>query len=39
MRTVVHLSDLHFGKVEHALLTPLAEAVIALATGAYIAVR
>lgn len=31
MRTVVHLSDLHFGKVEPALLNPLAEAVIALA--------
>ena len=31
MRTVVHLSDLHFGKVNPALLDPLAEAVIALA--------
>jgi 3',5'-cyclic AMP phosphodiesterase CpdA len=31
MRTVVHLSDLHFGKVEPALLTPLAETVKALA--------
>lgn len=31
MRTVVHLSDLHFGKVDLALLGPLAEAVSALA--------
>ena len=31
MRTVVHLSDLHFGKVDQALLTPLAETVNALA--------
>ena len=31
MRTVVHLSDLHFGKVNPALLDPLAEAVSALA--------
>lgn len=31
MRTVVHLSDLHFGKVDLALLDPLAEAVSALA--------
>ena len=31
MRTVVHLSDLHFGKVDPALLDPLAEAVSALA--------
>ena len=29
MRTVVHLSDLHFSKVAHRLLTPLVEAVIA----------
>lgn len=29
MRTVVHLSDLHFGRVAHRLLTPLVEAVIA----------
>lgn len=31
MRTIVHLSDLHFGKVDQALLTPLVEAVSALA--------
>lgn len=31
MRTVVHLSDLHFGKVDAALLTPLVEAVSACA--------
>jgi 3',5'-cyclic AMP phosphodiesterase CpdA len=31
VRTVVHLSDLHFGKIDQALLTPLAEAVSALA--------
>ena len=31
MRTVVHLSDLHFGKVDLALLNPLVEAVSALA--------
>ena len=31
MRTIVHLSDLHFGKVDLAVLTPLAEAVGALA--------
>lgn len=31
MRTVVHLSDLHFGKVDPALLDPLVEAVNALA--------
>ena len=30
MRTLVHLSDLHFGRVEHALLLPLVEAVSAL---------
>ena len=31
MRTVVHLSDLHFGCVDAALLTPLADTVNALA--------
>ena len=31
MRTIVHLSDLHFGKVDQVLLTPLVEAVSALA--------
>ena len=31
MRTIVHLSDLHFGRVNEALLTPLVEAVRALA--------
>ena len=31
MRTIVHLSDLHFGKVDEVLLTPLVEAVSALA--------
>ena len=31
MRTVVHLSDLHFGKVDASLLDPLAETVSALA--------
>ena len=30
MRTVVHLSDLHFGRVDHALLEPLRERVRAL---------
>ena len=30
MRTVIHLSDLHFGIVDLALLTPLVEAVSAL---------
>lgn len=30
MRTLVHLSDLHFGRVEHALVRPLIEAVRAL---------
>lgn len=30
MRTVIHLSDLHFGTVDLALLTPLVEAVSAL---------
>ncbi len=27
MRTIVHLSDLHFGRVDHSLLAPLLEAV------------
>ena len=31
MRTIVHLSDLHFGRVDAALLLPLAETVGALA--------
>ena len=31
MRTLVHLSDLHFGRVDPALLAPLAETVGALA--------
>ena len=31
MKTIVHLSDLHFGKVDHALLAPLAQTVNALA--------
>lgn len=31
MRTLVHLSDLHFGKVDHSLLAPLRELVHALA--------
>jgi 3',5'-cyclic AMP phosphodiesterase CpdA len=31
MRTVVHLSDLHFGRVDEALLTPLVERVHAIA--------
>jgi len=30
MRVVVHLSDLHFGRVDHALLTPLARRVRAV---------
>ena len=29
MRTIVHLSDLHFGRVDHALLDPLVAAVAA----------
>ena len=29
MRTLVHLSDLHFGRVDPALLAPLTEAVAA----------
>lgn len=29
MRTIVHLSDLHFGRVDEALLGPLREAVVA----------
>jgi 3',5'-cyclic AMP phosphodiesterase CpdA len=28
MRTIVHLSDLHFGRVDHAILEPLIESVI-----------
>lgn len=31
MRTIVHLSDLHFGRVDQALLAPLQRAVAALA--------
>ena len=31
MRTLVHLSDLHFGRVDPALLAPLADAVAAIA--------
>jgi 3',5'-cyclic AMP phosphodiesterase CpdA len=31
MRTLVHLSDLHFGRVDHALVQPLIDAVRALA--------
>ncbi len=31
MRTIVHLSDLHFGKVHRARLEPLAQAVAAIA--------
>lgn len=27
MRTIVHLSDLHFGRVDHSLIVPLLEAV------------
>lgn len=27
MRTIVHLSDLHFGRVDHALLVPLTELI------------
>ena len=30
MRTIAHLSDLHFGRVDHALLAPLREAVTRL---------
>ena len=30
MRVVVHISDLHFGRVDHALLTPLARRVRAV---------
>jgi hypothetical protein len=29
MRTVVQISDLHFGRVEPALLAPLREAIVA----------
>ena len=31
MRTIVHLSDLHFGRVDRALLTPLASIIESLA--------
>jgi 3',5'-cyclic AMP phosphodiesterase CpdA len=31
MRTIVHLSDLHFGRVDHKLLRPLQELVVRLA--------
>lgn len=31
MRTIVHLSDLHFGRVDHALLAPLQELTARLA--------
>lgn len=31
MRTVIHLSDLHFGKVDQDLLAPLVKTVNALA--------
>ncbi|MES2900668.1 MAG: metallophosphoesterase, partial [Pseudomonadota bacterium] len=31
MRTLVHLSDLHFGKVDETLLAPLRELIIRLA--------
>ncbi|TFW30952.1 metallophosphoesterase family protein [Duganella callida] len=31
MRTIVHLSDLHFGRVDHQLLRPLRERVVKLA--------
>src|SRR5450631_1525861 len=31
MRTIVHLSDLHFGRTDDALLTPLASAIAKLA--------
>ncbi|MES2561138.1 MAG: metallophosphoesterase, partial [Pseudomonadota bacterium] len=31
MRTIAHLSDLHFGRIEHSLLEPLRRAVIGLA--------
>ncbi len=27
MRTLVHLSDLHFGRIDHATVRPLAEFV------------
>src|SRR5690349_11864946 len=29
MRTLVHLSDLHFGRIDHGLVEPLRQAVIA----------
>ena len=31
MRTIVHLSDLHFGRTDDALLTPLASVIAKLA--------
>ncbi|MBC7378952.1 MAG: metallophosphoesterase [Burkholderiaceae bacterium] len=31
MRTLVHLSDLHFGRVDHALVEPLVQHIITLA--------
>ncbi|MBC7438215.1 MAG: metallophosphoesterase [Bdellovibrionales bacterium] len=31
MKTLVHLSDLHFGRVDHALVEPLVEHIITLA--------
>ena len=37
MRTIVHLSDLHFGKVDEALLTPLVKAVGALVSDVAVA--
>src|SRR5258705_9934060 len=30
MRTIVHLSDLHFGRVDHDLLDPLIQSVVAI---------
>src|ERR1700686_2558072 len=33
MRTIVHVSDLHFGRTQHALLTPLAPAVAEVRTN------
>ena len=30
MRTIVHLSDLHFGRVDHALLEPLRRCIVGL---------
>jgi 3',5'-cyclic AMP phosphodiesterase CpdA len=31
MRTIAHISDLHFGRVDPAVLAPLAQAVAACA--------